>query len=93
VLTQCALVTTASSMGFNLKLSSGPYFFVYSLLTLYHRKLFHLLSFLSHLHLDSSTQDMSQSFIQVGMQSLELSVFLRNPGPICSHCNFSLAMV
>jgi hypothetical protein len=38
VLTQTLIVTTASSMGIPLTLASGPYFFVYSLLTLYHRK-------------------------------------------------------
>ena len=40
-LVQVGTVVTASSMGINLKSSSGPYFFIYSLLTLYHSKSLH----------------------------------------------------
>jgi len=38
-LTQCAVVVTASSMGFNFQMTSGPYFFIYSLLAFYHRQI------------------------------------------------------
>lgn len=36
-LTQMAIVTTASSMGIKLSMSSGPYFLIYSLLALYNK--------------------------------------------------------
>lgn len=35
--TQCAIITTASSMNFPIRIASGPYFIVYSLLALYYR--------------------------------------------------------
>eukprot|EP00602_Paraphysomonas_sp_CaronLab_P003754 CAMPEP_0185034908 /NCGR_PEP_ID=MMETSP1103-20130426/25333_1 /TAXON_ID=36769 /ORGANISM="Paraphysomonas bandaiensis, Strain Caron Lab Isolate" /LENGTH=234 /DNA_ID=CAMNT_0027571753 /DNA_START=224 /DNA_END=928 /DNA_ORIENTATION=- len=36
-LSQLAVVTTASSMGISISMAPGPYFFIYSLLALYHR--------------------------------------------------------
>ena len=35
-LSQLAVVTTASSMGISISMAPGPYFFIYSLLALYH---------------------------------------------------------